>query len=139
MELIKLINELQKGLKYSNIITDDILIIKDEDYDLTSIRDNIKDYRGWIHIIGADINTKGSDNFRLAIGVSALSSETDEQYIQVVAKSIHILKQALLYTSFIKDEDIEDLNITTDSLQKEDVIVVSSYSAINVEINNAYS
>lgn len=139
MELIKVIEELEEGLKFSNIVKDDILIIKDEDYSLSKLRDNIKDYRGWLHIMGADISTSAVDTFRIAIGVSALSSESDEQYIQVVAKSIHVLKEALLYTSYVKDEDVESLNITTDSIQKEDVVMVSNYAVIEVEIKNAYS
>lgn len=139
MELIRVIGEIEDGLRFSKIVNDNIVVVRDEDTALAKIRDNLKGYRGWVHIMSANINTKGDDVFTLAFGVSGVTSSDDSQYIQTVSKCIYAMKQTLLYASFIKDEDIENLNITNDSVEIEDATIVSCYATIEIEVSNAYN
>jgi len=138
MELIKIVNELKAGLKDSGVITSDIQVIKDAVKEFPMFRDNIEDYIGWLVITGSPFDTSGTDSLNITIGISGLSSTDDDDYLQVVSKCLATLKNALIYTSYIKDEDVETMNPVVDSELNGDSVISYIYTDIEIDMKQAY-
>lgn len=138
MEVIKLIKDIKDGFKLSGIIKDDnIFVLKDIDKDINKFRNHKQGYNAFISVVSAGFDYSGKDGIDIAVGVSGVSSTDDDDYLQVMAKCLYILKNALYNSSYIKDEDVNDMSVTVSSEERNDSVLTYTYGDLSFELKYA--
>jgi len=137
MDVINIIKELEKSLSEVEYINQ-FQIIKDETKDIPDMRDNIQDYVSWVSLANMGIDFSTGDNFEVLIGVSGVSTKNNEDYLQVVSKCLYGIKKALIDNTYVKEKDINPLQITIDSEEKEDSIIIYCYTSFVTDVKLAY-
>lgn len=138
MELIRLVEEIKEGFNQSGVI-DDIYVVKDETQDIeTFYREHKQGYMAFLQPLNINPDFTGKDTVIFSIGVSAISTNDDNDYFQVVAKSAYALKEAMKYVGYTKDNNLNEASFTVDATRQEDVIKILVYTSISIDINLAY-
>lgn len=134
MELIKMVNKLETAMKSTGIVKNALEMITDETVDIPEQAKHVQDYFGWLSIERMEVSTSGKDSFKVTLGCSGISSRKKEDFLQVKAKCAFVLKQALIYTSFIADEDVEEADIILDSQRNEDNVLHVCYTNLSLDL-----
>jgi hypothetical protein len=139
MELIRIVNDIKEGLNVSGVITDDIVIIKDEVSELDELfRSHNQSYLGYLQIININPDFSGSDQMVIVAGVYGVSTGDDDDYLQVVSKSAYTLKECMKHIGYTNDDDLDNASFVVDATRDADNVKIITYTTFNVDLKLSY-